>query len=134
MTKEKPQYQGPLCFRCGRRGNFTAQCFRPRIYEESNSQGDRGFNPPQYNTNVVIGQYANRNYYGRVVSPRGFGRGFDNNYRIKTMHAGIASNVLKLLTQLTQTCKIFTRLKRIHNQLRLSYEEKINESLGGLIY
>ena len=28
-TNEKPQYQGPLCFRCGRRGHFAAQCFQP---------------------------------------------------------------------------------------------------------
>ena len=74
VTKEKPQYQGPLCFRCGKRGHFAAQCFRPRIYEDNNSQ---------YTPNVRRGQYANRNYYGRAVSPRGFGRGFYNNYRMK---------------------------------------------------
>ena len=34
------------------------------------------------------------------------------------MHAGIASNVSKILTQFTQTCKIFSRLRRIHSQLR----------------
>ena len=48
------------------------------------------------------------------------------------MHAGIASNVSKILTQFTQTCKIFTRLRRIHSQLRLTYEEKIDESLGAI--
>ena len=85
VTKEKPQYQGPLCFRCGKRGHFAAQCFRPRIYEDNNSKRGRGFNPPQYTTNVGRGQYANRNYYGRAVSPRGLGRGFDNNYRMKKM-------------------------------------------------
>ena len=52
-----------------------------------------------------------------------------NYTQVDLMHAGIASNVPKILTQFIQTCKIFTRLKRIHNQLRLSYEEIINESL-----
>ena len=83
VTKEKPQYQGPLCFRCGKRGHFAAQCFRPRIYEDNNSQRGRGFNPSQYTTNVGRGQYANRNYYGRAVSHRVFGRGFEHNYRMQ---------------------------------------------------
>ena len=46
-----------------------------------------------------------------------------NYIQVDVMHAGIASNVSKILTHFTQTCKIFTRFKRIHNQLRLSYEE-----------
>ena len=79
-TKEKTQYQGPLCFRCGRRGHFAAQCFRPRTYAEVNGQEGRGFYPSPDNRRE---QYKNRNYYGRAVSPRGFGRGFDNNYRMK---------------------------------------------------
>ena len=85
-TNEKTQYQGPLCFRCGKRGHFAAQCFRPRMYEDNNSQRGRGFQPPQYNRNPGRGQYdnsQNRNYYGRAVSPRGFGRGFDSNYRMQ---------------------------------------------------
>ena len=49
-----------------------------------------------------------------------------NYIQVDLMHAGIASNVSKILPQFTETCKIFTRLKRIHNQLRLSNEEKIN--------
>ena len=53
------------------------------MYEDSNSQGGRGLNPPQYNINVGRGQYANKNYYSRAVSPRGFGLGFDNNYLMK---------------------------------------------------
>ena len=55
-----------------------------------------------------------------------------NFIQVDLMHAGIASNVSKILTQFTQTCKLFTRLKRIHNQLILSYEEKFNESLGSI--
>ena len=55
-----------------------------------------------------------------------------NYIQMDLMHARIASNVSKILTQFTQTCKIFTRLKRIHNQLRLSYEDKISESLGAI--
>ena len=85
-TNEKTQYQGPLCFRCGKRGHFAAQCFRPRMYAEENNQRGRGFQPPQYNRNPGRGQYdnsQNRNYYGRAVSPRGFGRGFDSNYRMQ---------------------------------------------------
>ena len=85
-TDGKPQYRGPLCFRCGKRGHFAAQCFRPRRYAEENNQRGRGFQPPQYNRNPGRGQYdnsQNRNYYGRAVSPRGFGRGFDSNYRMK---------------------------------------------------
>ena len=60
-TKEKPQYQGPLWFRCGRRGHFAAQCFRPRTYAEVNGQGGRGFYPSPDNRRE---KYENRNYYG----------------------------------------------------------------------
>ena len=55
-----------------------------------------------------------------------------NYIQVDLMYAGIASNVSKIWTQFTQTCKIFTRLQRIQNQLRLSYEEKINKSLGAI--
>ena len=42
-----------------------------------------------------------------------------NYTQVDRMLAGIASNVPKILTQFIQICKIFTRLKRIHNQLIL---------------
>ena len=94
---EKSQYRGPLCFRCGLRGHFVAQCFRPRTHAEENNQRGRGFQPPQYNRNPGRGQYDNSqnwNYYGRAVSHRGFGRGFDNNYRLKT--TGVLALNLKM--------------------------------------
>ena len=52
--------------------------------------------------------------------------------QIDLLHAGISSNVLKILTRFTQTCKIFAKLKRVYRKLELSYKEKINESLKAI--
>ena len=53
---EKSQYRGPLCFRCGLRGHFVAQCFRPRTHAEENNQRGRGFQPPHLNITETQGE------------------------------------------------------------------------------
>ena len=46
-----------------------------------------------------------------------------NYLQVDLFNAGIASNVATILNQFTKVCKVFTKLKKINNKIKMSYEE-----------
>ena len=55
-----------------------------------------------------------------------------NYVQVDLFNSGIVSNVSTILTQFTKVCKVFTKLKNINKQFKMSYEEQIDKSLKAI--